>query len=272
MKVSIFIFAASAAAHGLVTSIIGANNVTMPGLSVIDGTPRDCTTAGCGAESDTAIMKTRDIQRGKAGPLGRTKDNNAIDPAVNIAKFMGTAGNATVPKVRRRIGRRAAGGRVRRKQRGSDDDNDAQGTKSTLAAETLVADTAGKGATSGLPTVADDGTITLTYHQVNGDGAGPLSASIDPSSGGTDEDAFQTAAVTQDVPGTLGLSRNTKTDFVMTVQMPQGMTCNGTVAGVNNVCIVRIKNPIGPFGGSAAFTQTAAARKRSLEIAAGVMG
>lgn len=28
--------------HCVLTSITGANGVTMPGLSVIDGTPRDC--------------------------------------------------------------------------------------------------------------------------------------------------------------------------------------------------------------------------------------
>ena len=31
-------------AHCVITSITGANGVTMPGLSVIDGTPRDCAT------------------------------------------------------------------------------------------------------------------------------------------------------------------------------------------------------------------------------------
>lgn len=29
-------------AHCVITSITGANGVTMPGLTVIDGTPRDC--------------------------------------------------------------------------------------------------------------------------------------------------------------------------------------------------------------------------------------
>jgi hypothetical protein len=38
--------------------------------------------------------------------------------------------------------------------------------------ETGVSAAAGQGATSGLPTCADDGTITMTYHQVNQDGAG----------------------------------------------------------------------------------------------------
>jgi hypothetical protein len=34
--------ASHVSAHGVVTQIQGANGVTMPGLSVIDGTPRDC--------------------------------------------------------------------------------------------------------------------------------------------------------------------------------------------------------------------------------------
>jgi len=34
--------ASQAFAHCVITSITGANGVTMPGLSVIDGTPRDC--------------------------------------------------------------------------------------------------------------------------------------------------------------------------------------------------------------------------------------
>ena len=37
-------FIASASAHGVVTEIQGANGVNMPGLSVADGTPRDCAT------------------------------------------------------------------------------------------------------------------------------------------------------------------------------------------------------------------------------------
>ena len=35
-------FAACASAHGVVTKITGANGVVMPGLTVQDGTPRDC--------------------------------------------------------------------------------------------------------------------------------------------------------------------------------------------------------------------------------------
>lgn len=46
MHISQFAFvavlAASVSAHGVVTEIQGANGVNMPGLTVADGTPRDC--------------------------------------------------------------------------------------------------------------------------------------------------------------------------------------------------------------------------------------
>ena len=103
--------------------------------------------------------------------------------------------------------------------------------------------------------------------QINQDGAGPLEAMVDGTSGGTDMAAFQEAEVTQDVPGFVaGLSLATTTDFPVKVQMPAGMTCDATVAGVANTCVVRVRNntPAGPFGGSAAFTQTPAARKRAI--------
>lgn len=74
--------------------------------------------------------------------------------------------------------------------------------------------------------------------------------------------------MTQDVPGLgiQGLSLATNTDFPVEVQMPEGMTCDGSVAGVDNVCVVRMRNgaAAGPFGGSAAFTQSPAARKRAI--------
>lgn len=88
-----------------------------------------------------------------------------------------------------------------------------------------------------------------------------MTAAIDPSSGGTSEAAFQPATMVADVPGAIaGISGTTTTDFAIKVQMPAGMTCSGTVAGVKNVCVVRVKNstPAGPFGGSVVFTQEGA--------------
>lgn len=140
----------------------------------------------------------------------------------------------------------------------------AQGT-----VEAGVAAAAGGGSSDGLPTSSDDGTITMNFHQINQDGAGPLTAAVDGTSGGTDPAAFQKATVTQDVPGLGfgGLSANTNMDFPIKVQMPAGMTCSGQVGGASNVCVVKVQNSAlaGPFGGAAAFTQSNAARKRAIE-------
>ena len=95
--------------------------------------------------------------------------------------------------------------------------------------------------------------------------------------------AFEEAEVTQNVPGLGigGLSAATNMDFPLTVQMPQGMVCSGTVAGVENVCVVSVQNSAiaGPFGGSAAFTQSNQAKKRAVEynlrkrhMARGILG
>jgi hypothetical protein len=131
----------------------------------------------------------------------------------------------------------------------------------------MVKATTGAGAKAGMPTAADDGTIELQYRQINQDGAGPLEAMIDGTSGGTQMAAFKKAVVSSNVPGiAAGVSAATNTDFPVKVQMPEGMTCDASVGGASNVCVVRVRNatPAGPFGGSAAFTQTTAARKRAI--------
>jgi hypothetical protein len=267
--------AASVSAHGVVTKITGANGVEMPGLTIADGTPRDCSSNGCGSQADTAIIRDREIASGKTGPLGRTQGNGNVDAAVMIGAFMGGAAAPT---------NQGASGGV-----GVEDDIPAsqqgatkrqflaglfgggagggKGVKAVGPPEAGVAAAAGAGAASGLPTCADDGTITMTFRQINQDGAGPFKADVDGTSGGTDEAAMQSAKVTQNVPGIAGgLSLATSTEFPMKVQMPAGMTCDATVAGVNNVCVMRVRNSAaaGPFGGSVAFTQSTAARKRAV--------
>jgi len=144
------------------------------------------------------------------------------------------------------------------------------GTKTPAGTtETAVKASTGQGATSGMPTCADDGTVTMTFHQVNQDGAGPLTASVDGTSGGSDASAFKTATVTQDVPGIGigGLSAATTMDFPVAIQMPAGMTCSGSVGGASGVCVAKLQNSAlaGPFGGSVAFTQSPAAKKRAIE-------
>ncbi|KAF2628403.1 hypothetical protein BU25DRAFT_35195 [Macroventuria anomochaeta] len=270
--------ASSVSAHGVITQVQGANGVNMPGLSAIDGTPRDSGNPLSGSEADTSIIRAKEMG-GKASALGRTQGGGPVDAAAAIATFMGTgaAGGAAAANKRGLLdaltgGAGGAGGAA------------AAGTKTAKGTtEQGVAAAAGQGASQGLPTTSDDGTITMTFHQVNQDGAGPLTAQIDATSGGTDPAAFQDATVTQDVPGIGigGLSAASVMDFPVKVQMPQGMTCQGTAGGAQNVCIVRMQNAAlaGPFGGSAAFTQSTAAKKRAVEynlrkrhMARGILG
>ncbi|KAI1755474.1 cell surface protein [Xylaria castorea] len=280
--------------HGLVTSVQGANGVTMPGLSVADGTPRDCTSNGCGSQADTSIIRDREIGTSKASALGRTEGNGPVDASVMIASFMNGAGAPTNKGAASSSGVEddlsglkganqnkrgvfgdllggltgGAGGAGGAGAGGAGAATKSKGTKSEQPVENSVAAAAGQGASSGLPTCSDDGSITMTFRQINQDGAGPLKADVDGTSGGTDADAFKTAEVTQDVPGLPigGLSAATNTDFPVTVQMPAGMTCDASVGGVDNVCVVRVRNSAiaGPFGGSAAFTQSPAAKKRAI--------
>ncbi|KAH7319842.1 hypothetical protein B0I35DRAFT_408591 [Stachybotrys elegans] len=278
--------AASVSAHGLITAIEGANGVVMPGLSVADGTPRDCSSNRCGSQADTAIIRNRELGTSEASALGRTQGNGPIIAADMISAFMGTGSAPSNSGASGATGEEDDISGIKNAKQARNDEHKRQiselfnglfggsrggrnsGTESSFAAETMVADMAGTGAQSGLPTASDNGQIQMVYRQINQDGAGPLTADIDGTSGGTDPDAFQSAEVTQDVPGFgfQGLSLATNTEFPVTVQMPQGMTCDATVAGVDNVCVVRVRNGAGagPFGGSAAFTQTPAARKRAI--------
>lgn len=163
-------------------------------------------------------MRTKEMGTAKATAVGRNS-KGPVDPATMIALFMGGDANSTAAVAarevhaammqRRSLGVRAANGGTKTPK----------GTK-----EASVAAAAGQGASAGLPTTADDGTVTMTFHQVNQDGAGPLTAMVDATSGGTDPKAFKTAEVTQNVPGIGigGLSAASTMDFPVTMQMPAG--------------------------------------------------
>lgn len=252
-------------AHGVVTEVQGANGVNLPGLSVADGTPRDCPSPGCGAEADTSIIRTKEVGTSKASALGRTNGGGPVDAQKMVSTFMnGAAGNSSEVKAARALHAEALARRVNLPRAANGGTKTPAGTK-----ETAVKAATGMAASQGMPTCADDGQVKLVFHQVNQDGAGPLTAQIDSTSGGKDPAAFKDAQVTQNVPGIGigGLSAAQVMDFPVAVQMPQGMTCSGSVGGASNVCIVRMQNAAlaGPFGGSAAFTQSAGAKKRAIE-------
>ncbi|KAJ4309681.1 hypothetical protein N0V94_008808 [Neodidymelliopsis sp. IMI 364377] len=146
--------------------------------------------------------------------------------------------------------------------------------KNTVA---MVADTMAQSGST-LPQVSDGGMITGTFHIVTTDGAGPVSAMIDPTASGAFSSGVQ-AAVMQDVPGNKGnikangqvprglgywalqarglvkRASNVNQDYPIAIQVPAGTTCSGTAAGQQNVCFMKIanSNKAGPFGGVIAF-------------------
>lgn len=143
--------------------------------TVQDGTPRDCPTPGCGSEADTSIIRQKELGTNKASALGRTNGGGPVDAAKAVANFMGssaaasTSSTASTAKTNNKRGlldaltggKGNAGGAA-----GAAGGADAAGTKTAKGtSEDGVAKAAGVGATSGMPTCSDDGTITMTFHQ-----------------------------------------------------------------------------------------------------------
>ncbi|KAJ5226014.1 hypothetical protein N7468_007239 [Penicillium chermesinum] len=287
---SLLLFATNqAAAHGLITRINGANGVQMPGLTVIDGTPRDCPSSACGGQKDTAVIRDQEMGSVKASALGRTLSSGPVDPKRVIMNFMTpqtaartharqflnarqvlndaasvitNAGGAILNGAQDIADKTPFGGAIKGAQSAVDDvagamPGDKPGaTTPEGTVETGIKDFAGKGVDKGLPTMSEDGVITMIYHQVNQDGAGPLSAEIDATSAGADPKAFKSAKVIQNIPGVAGFSTSSTMDYEVKVQVPSGMKCTGVIGDIKDICIVRVRNNAisGPFGGSAAFT------------------
>ncbi|KAG5980437.1 hypothetical protein E4U55_004025 [Claviceps digitariae] len=129
---------------------------------------------------------------------------------------------------------------------------------------------------SRLPQVSEGGFISATYHIVTTDGAGPISAIIDPTGTGKFSRGTPAEVITQ-VPGKKGNIKlgkdeiitdghqarglldkragNVNKDFPLKVAIPAGTSCRGSVAGMSNVCLLKLANPsrAGPFGGVIAF-------------------
>ncbi|KAF5603943.1 gEgh 16 [Fusarium subglutinans] len=103
---------------------------------------------------------------------------------------------------------------------------------------------------SELPQVNPGGSLEMTVHQVNSDGAGPYTCMINADGTGT---SWENIQVTTNVAGNdRGRNRDGEMgDFPLVASIPAGQNCTGTVAGEDNVCLVRCQNPAraGPFGG-----------------------
>lgn len=114
---------------------------------------------------------------------------------------------------------------------------------------------------AGLPTASADGTVSMTLHQVNGDGAGPYTCDVSADGGNT----FVAATVTTQVPGRNGRSQAKAQDFPLEVQMPAAMACEGGPNG--DACIVRCRNPVGPFGSCVAVASADSASNATASAA-----
>jgi hypothetical protein len=147
--------------------------------------------SGCGSQADTAIIKDSEIASGKAGPLGRTQGNGIVDAAVMVGAFMGQGAappanngasgsvgvedNIQQPGQKRQfLGGLLGGGAGKAGAAGGA--AGATGIAGLLGGggdkvngppEARVAAAVGQGAASGLPTCADDGTVTMTMRQVS---------------------------------------------------------------------------------------------------------
>lgn len=156
--------------------------------------------------------------------------------------------------------------------------------KTTGGGANKIAMVAGVMAQSGdtLPQVTDGGSLSGTIHIVTTDGAGPYTAIVDPTGTGAFSTGTQ-ATITQQVPGTRGniaapkqrslvartlvsmgivkRASNVNEDFPISMTIPAGMTCTGTMGGQSGVCLVKIVNPsgAGPFGGVVPFQVVGAA-------------
>ncbi|CAE6468669.1 unnamed protein product [Rhizoctonia solani] len=196
--------ASSVSAHGALVAVTGSNGVDGQGFGIVDSTPRDGTRRNP-FQTDTSIIRDREIASGDAGPCGRTLAGGVND----------------------------------------------------MAAQMEAA------ASAGLPAAAADGTVTMTIHQVNGDGAGPYECGVSTDASGK---SFAAMKVVTNVPGQNSRSNAKAQDFALVAQMPAGATCTGGPNG--DACVVRCRNAAraGPFGGCAAVTNAAPAAKAKREV------
>jgi hypothetical protein len=165
-------------------------------MSMIHESKELTDSSGCGSQADTAIIRDREIASGKAGPLGRTQGNGVVDAAVMVGAFMGAgaappANNGAAASVgvednipqanqKRQFLSNLLGGLGGGKAGGAGGATGGKAGATGIAGllggggekvdgppETRVAAAVGAGATSGLPTCADDGTVTMTLRQVS---------------------------------------------------------------------------------------------------------
>ncbi|KAF8610341.1 hypothetical protein BDV93DRAFT_431274 [Ceratobasidium sp. AG-I] len=114
-----------------------------------------------------------------------------------------------------------------------------------IAGSLAAAETAGNGQ---LPALTDDMVVSMTLHQVNGDGGGPFTAMFNTDGTGL---KWQNATVVTQAPGENGLLAGGPFNSLFEAQLPTGTKCTGGTNG--DACLVRVSNGgaavgAGPFG------------------------
>lgn len=130
---------------------------------------------------------------------------------------------------------------------------------SVVLATALTAQIKLTGAT--LSQVSTEGTVTMTLHQVNADGAGQMTCSVSTDAAGK---TFTAMTITTNVPGTNSRGNAANTNFPLVAKLPASTACTGTVGTDTNVCVVKCANPVGHFGSNVLGQQGAAKKERSV--------
>lgn len=73
----------------------------------------------------------------------------------------------------------------------------------------------------------------MTLHQINADGAGPMTCAVSADATGA---TFTAMTITTNVPGTNGKSTAANQDFPLVASIPAGTACTGTVGTLTGVC------------------------------------
>lgn len=115
-----------------------------------------------------------------------------------------------------------------------------------IASSLAAAEKTGNGQ---LPALTDDLVVSMTLHQVNGDGGGPFTAMFNTDGTGL---KWQNATVVTQAPGQNGLLAGGPFNSLFEAQLPTGTKCTGGTNG--DACLVRVSNGgaavgAGPFGG-----------------------
>ncbi|EPS35153.1 hypothetical protein H072_11413 [Dactylellina haptotyla CBS 200.50] len=103
-----------------------------------------------------------------------------------------------------------------------------------------------------IPMCSAGGYLNVTFHQINGDGAGPFTCMIDQTGMAS---KFTKITVKKQADGINGANAGALVKNLLIVNIPADVKCTGTFGSKKNVCMIRCQNPSanGPFGACIPF-------------------